>query len=396
MPAAPTSLATLAALATPLPRPAALVDLDAVDHNLDALAAALAPGPTLRLATKSIRHRGLIRYALDRLGPRAGGLMCHHPAEAAWLAAEGFDDLLVAYPTVDAAALAAMAEAVAAGATIRIVVDDPAHLAALGHAAESAGCVLDALIDVDVSYRPLGDRGPHPGARRSPIRTAAAALTLARAARGVDRVRVTGVMAYEAHVAGTPDTLATRAFKRLARPAVRRSRAVVIDALRDAGEAIELANGGGTGSVGWSSRDPALTEVAAGSGVLCSHLFDRYDGLALRPALFVALEICRRPDRAHLTCAKGGVVASGAPGPDRLPRPVWPPGLAYLDLEGAGEVQTPFRCPPDTRAALGDTVLVRPAKAGEPAERFERYHLVRGGILCGTEPTYRGEGRAFG
>ena len=49
----------------PLPRPAALVDLDAVDHNLDALTAALAPGPTLRLATKSIRHRGLIRYARE-------------------------------------------------------------------------------------------------------------------------------------------------------------------------------------------------------------------------------------------------------------------------------------------------------------------------------------------
>ncbi len=392
----PTDFATLAALATPLPRPAALVDLDAVDHNLDALTAALAPGPTLRLATKSIRHRGLIRYALDRLGPRAAGLMCHHPAEAAWLAAEGFDDLLVAYPTLDAAALAAMADAVAAGATIRIVVDDPAHLAALDRAAAAADCVLDALIDLDVSYRPLGDRGPHLGARRSPIRTPAAALALARAARPLDRVRIVGIMAYEAHVAGTPDTLTTRAFKRLARPAVRRQRAAIVDALRAAGEAVELVNGGGTGSVGWSSRDAALTEVAAGSGVLCSHLFDSYDGLDLRPALFVALEICRRPDRHHLTCAKGGLVASGAPGPDRLPRPVWPPGLAYVDVEGAGEVQTPFRCPPDTPAALGDTVLIRPAKAGEPAERFDRYHLVRDGIICGIEPTYRGEGRAFG
>lgn len=388
----PTPLATLAALATPLPRPAALVDLAAFDANLDALLAARGDGPPIRLATKSIRHRALIRRALDRGGPALAGLMCHHPAEAAWLAGHGFDDLLVAYPTTDRTALAAMATAVAAGATIRTVVDDPAHLAALNRAAADAGCTLDALIDIDASYH----RGPlHLGVRRSPIRTPAAALALARAMHAFPRVQLTGLMAYEAHIASLPDGIAARLFKRLARPAVRHLRAEIVAALRAVGHPLPLINGGGTGSVRSSARDPHLTEITAGSGLLASHLFDHF-GLNLTPALFIALEVSRHPDPRHITCNKGGLIASGPPAPDRLPRPVWPPGLTYLTMEGAGEVQTPLRCPPASRPALGDTVLLRPAKAGEPAERFDRYHLVHDGAITACEPTYRGEGCNFG
>ena len=82
-----------------------------------------------------------------------------------------------------------------------------------------------------------------------------------------------------------------------------------------------LFNGGGTGSVAWSAEDPALTEVAAGSGFLDSHLFDGFRGLALEPAAFFALQVTRRPAPGLVTCQGGGFVASGAAGPDRLPLP---------------------------------------------------------------------------
>ena len=52
----------------------------------------------------------------------------------------------------------------------------------------------------------------------------------------------------------------------------------------------------------------------------------------------------------------------------------------------------------DERNAVtcGDRVWFRHAKAGELAERFDRYHLVRGEQVVGTAPTYRGEGISFG
>lgn len=396
----PDRLSALARLARPLPRPAALVDLDAFEHNVDTLLGALGAGDkTLRIASKSVRHRGLLRRAQARGGARVRGLMCYHAAEAAWLAGADasppFDDLLVAYPTVQPAALDAMAGAVRQGATIRIVVDDEAHLEALDAAGRRAGCTLEALVDVDVSYRP-GAR-VHLGVRRSPIRGPETARALAEAARRRAHVRLVGAMAYEAHIASLADDgPGARVFKRLARPAARRLRQAVIDSLTTAGVPSIVVNGGGTGSVPWTASEPRLTEVTAGSGLLCSTLFDQFDGLPLRPALFIALEVCRLPDAGHLTCGGGGIIASGAPGADRLPRPVWPPGLSYLSMEGAGEVQTPFARGRQTPSvAIGDSVLLRPSKAGEPASRFTRYHLLRGEQIVAVEPTYRGEGQGF-
>jgi D-serine deaminase-like pyridoxal phosphate-dependent protein len=44
---------------------------------------------------------------------------------------------------------------------------------------------------------------------------------------------------------------------------------------------------------------------------------------------------------------------------------------------------------------VGDRVWFRHAKAGELCERFDTLHLVRGGELVGSVPTYRGEGRTW-
>jgi len=103
----------------------------------------------------------------------------------------------------------------------------------------------------------------------------------------------------------------------------------------------------------------------------------------------------RRPATGMVTCHGGGYIASGEPGPDRLPRPTHPAGAELLAAEGAGEVQTPVRLPSGVEVPLGAPVLFRPAKSGELAERFNEYHLVApdGGVE--RVPTYRGLGRCF-
>lgn len=391
--------------------PAGIAILDAMDRNVDRIRARVAgTGRTVRVASKSVRHRGLLRRILDRGGDTFAGLLCYSAEEAAWLATPGgsgddaFDDLLVAYPTVQPAALDRVAEAVARGRTIRMIADCTDHLEALGAAARRAGTTLEVVIDLDVSYRPLGDRA-HVGVRRSPLRSAEAVAALARAARTIPGVRVVGLMGYEAHVAGLPDapagagpgrSAAIRALKRVAMPAAIALRGDAVRALAREVDDLVLVNGGGTGSVEATVRDPVVTEVAVGSGFLCSHLFDGYAGLDLEPAALFALEVARIPDAAHVTCAGGGYVASGWPSPDRLPQPHLPRGLSWLELEGAGEVQSPLDVTrAERRPRVGDPILFRPAKAGEIAERFSEYLLVRDGAITGREPTYRGEGRTF-
>jgi len=373
--------------------PAALVDLDAVDRNVDLLRGiAERQGKTLRIASKSIRHVGLIRRVLERGGPAFQGLMCFTAEEATALADAGLDDLLVAYPTVQRGPLTALGERVARGATIHVVVDHPTHLSALDAAGKAAGATLSAIIELDVSARFMG--AVHLGARRSPLRTGADCVALARAAEGLPRVRIGGLMAYEGHIASLVDTPLHRNFKRLVGPRVARGRAAAVTALRAAGFELPLVNGGGTGSAHRTAAEGCVTEITAGSAFLCPHLFDGFDDLPLEPAAWFALRVCRCSDPKMVTCAGGGYVASGEAGRSRLPIPVLPEGLSLIGLEGAGEVQTPLRCRGPV-PEIGDPVLFRHAKAGELAERFATYLLLREGELVAREPTYRGQGWCF-
>ena len=384
--------------------PAALVDLDALEHNVDGVVrAARAADRKLRIATKSVRCRGLLTRILERAGDAATGLMTMTGRETEWLARHGFGDLLCAYPAQTPADRAALARANALGAIARVVVDDEAALPPLAEAARSHGTRIPVVIDLDVSLRVFGGR-VHVGVQRSPVRSADAAVRLATAIAREPALSLVGLMGYEAHVAGLPDQhdgarwreLAVRLLKRVSGPRLVRLRGEVTGALLAAGFALPLVNGGGSGSLSLAS-DPSLTEVTVGSAFLASHLFSRYSDLPVRPASYFALPIVRRPAPDLVTCLGGGLVASGAVGSDRWPVPALPAGLTLLPLEGAGEVQTPLRVPHglERDLALGEPIFFRHAKAGELAEHFAHYALVRGDHVVERVATYRGDGQCF-
>ena len=101
--------------------PFAVVDLAAFDANaLDLVRRA--NGVPIRVVSKSLRCRTLIERVLARPGYR--GVMSYSLAEALWLHASGTtEDLLVAYPTADRAALRALAADDAARQHITITID---------------------------------------------------------------------------------------------------------------------------------------------------------------------------------------------------------------------------------------------------------------------------------
>lgn len=382
------------------PLPCAFVDLDALDANIDRLLApARAQKKALRIATKSIRSPELVKYVADRGAGVVRGLMTYTADETHYLAVErGERDLLLAYPTVHPRDTGLLADANARGAVAAVVVDCPAHLDALDAPARARKTRIPVVVEIDVSYRPLGD-AVHLGARRSPLRRVEDVVSLARRVQRYEGLVFHGVMAYEAHVAGVPDASpfsswmnpAKRAMKRRARTDLEATRRALASELRPT-----LFNGGGTGSLAWCVAEDALTEVTAGSGFLDSHLFDYYVGLALVPAAYFALQVVRISDPGFVTCHGGGYVASGAAGADRLPIPALPEGLHVVPMEGAGEVQTPLTLSRSTPSIdLGDPVFFRHAKAGELAEHFREYVLVRGDRAVGRAPTYRGLGRCF-
>jgi len=374
--------------------PIATIDVDALRYNaLDLVVRS--SGVPIRLASKSVRVRDVQDAVLSLAGYR--GVLAFTLPEALWLA-ERHDDVVLGYPTVDRAALAALADDEKAVARITLMIDDLAQLDVIDTVVPPLRRpALRVAIDADASWRApfLG----HVGVHRSPVHDVAEVARLARQIANRPGFRLVGLMMYEAQIAGQPDAdgfgdAAIRWMQRRSGHELHERRAAIVTALREIAP-LEFVNGGGTGSLESTSADFAVTETTAGSGLLAGHLFDGYRAFDPAPAAAFALEVVRKPAADIVTVLGGGWVASGPPVASRQPLPVWPPGLRTLPREGAGEVQTPLRGHAARSVAVGDRVWFRHAKSGEAAERVDRYHLTSAGRLVGEATTYRGEGKTF-
>jgi D-serine deaminase-like pyridoxal phosphate-dependent protein len=383
--------------------PFAVLDLAAFDSNARDLVRR-SGGVPIRVVSKSLRCRHLIERALAQPGYR--GVMCYSLAEAIWLHSIGLsDDLLVAYPTADRAALRALAADEAARQHITVTIDSAGHLDFIDATIGAGHPQIRVCLDLDMSWRPL-PRGPvvQIGTWRSPLRSPAEAAAFAQAVLDRPGFSLVGVLGYEGQIAGLGDA-----------PPGRPVRAAIVQAMQARSSAelnerrtevvrriraiapLEFVNGGGTGSLESTSADKSVTELAAGSGLVGPTLFDAYAKFHPQPALLYALPVVRRPKAGVATVYSGGYVASGTGTPDRLPSPFWPAGLRLTKTEGAGEVQTPVLGTAADGLSIGDRVWMRHAKGGELAERLTSYQLIGPGESeAVTVPTYRGDGQCFG
>ncbi|GAA4179870.1 alanine racemase [Gryllotalpicola koreensis] len=383
--------------------PYGVIHLGALAHNTHDMLRR-AGGKPIRVASKSVRVREVLDAVLAL--PGYEGVLAYTLSEALWLATDagpdrtGIRDVVVGYPTAERAAIARLARDPELAARVTLMVDSVAQLDLVDAVVAPAEREpIRIALELDASWD--GPAG-HIGVWRSPVHTPAAARALAAHVARRPGFALVGMMSYEAQIAGQADDPAGRpAFAQTVRWMQRRSkaellerRALAVAAVRELAE-LEFVNGGGTGSLEFTSEDPSCTEIAAGSGLFGGHLFDNYRGFAPAPATAFALSVVRRPKRATATVLGGGWIASGPPGADRMPRPVWPEGLEFAPREMAGEVQTPLSGAAAEALRVGDRVWLRHTKSGELSEHLNEFALVGEQGVVGTTPTYRGEGKAF-
>ena len=385
--------------------PFMVVDLETFDANARDIAnKARAHGKKLRLASKSIRVPALIKRLFEIDPETFQGVMCFSAAEAQFLASEGLDDFLVAYPSIveqetDTAIAVAMS-----GKKITLMVDSSYQVDAIDAQVRKKApeLKLELCIDADMSLRRFGGR-IHIGVQRSPIRSVQDFQALAEHIKAKGNVKLTGVMGYESQVAGLPDrnpfapmmNFAKSQVRRLSIKNCRRIRSEIADYLKASSIQLRLFNGGGTGSMAWTPTEPWLTEVTAGSGFLQPHLFDYYSEGHAKPAYCFALPISRFSEPGFLTVKSGGFIASGESSMDKAPIVHLPKGLETISTEGFGEVQTPLKNKSNVSTGLLGPIFFRPSKAGEIAERFNSYYLMQDGKVFEEVPTYRGMGKTF-
>lgn len=381
-----------------LDAPFAFVDVDAMWANAADMLRRAGSTP-IRVASKSVRCRPLLRAILDR-DPGFRGLMTFTLPETLWLASAGFDDLLLAYPTADRGALAELGRLDSERPPI-VMVDSAEQLDLIDSAAGTGRRPIRVCIEMDTSLW-LARGRVKIGTKRSPIRTPGDAAALAREITRRPGFELAAIMGYEGHIAGVGDAprgsrlkgLAIRRMQAASIRELRERRAAVVAAVR-AVAPVEIVNAGGTGSIESSVAEDCVTEVTAGSGFYAPGLFDHYSRFRLRPAAMFALPVVRRPGATVATALGGGYLASGVADKLRLPTVHLPHGLRLDPMEGAGEVQTPLHGEAAAGLRVGDRVYMRHAKAGELCERFDSLYLVSGDEIVDQVPTYRGEGRSF-
>ncbi|HEX3489395.1 MAG TPA: alanine racemase [Streptosporangiaceae bacterium] len=250
-----------------LPTPALTVDLDLLAGNIAAMMAALdGQAARLRPHTKVQKSPDI---ALMQVEAGAIGVTVATIWEAAAMAAAGVRSILVANEIIGPDKITAAA-ALARHADLVIAVDDARNIADLSAAMVAAGSRADVLVDLDV------------GMARCGARSAGQALQLARQAHAAPGLSLRGVQAYEGHCMLEPDR-DTRI--RLATEAMAYAAAVKDQLLAD-GLPASVLSAGGTGTYNITGRNPAVTELQAGSYVF----MDAFHG-SLVPGFAVSLTV---------------------------------------------------------------------------------------------------------
>ena len=379
--------------------PFAFVDLDAMAANAAEMLGR-AGGKPVRVASKSLRCRALTERIL-RSDPGFAGLMTFTLPETLWLAEQGFENLLLAYPTADTEALGDLALRSVAnpeGAPI-VMVDCDEHLDAIESVLGAGAAPVRVCIDVDASWWAMGGR-IKVGPKRSPVHTVEQAVALAREIDSRPQLELAALMSYEGQIAGVGDQPPGRRLRgRAIRYMQRRSaaelaerRGAIVTAIREL-TPLEIVNGGGTGSLELTAGEDACHRGHRRLGLLRPRPLR-----PLQPLLADPGGLLRPADRAQagagggdrarrrLPClgqrrhgAAAGAVAAG-----------WPATRSRGGRRrGADAAARPRR---RSELSIGDRVYLRHAKAGELCERFDVLHLVEGDEIVDVVPTYRGEG----
>ncbi len=351
--------------------PALVVELDAFERNLRALADAVA-GSGVRVRAHAKTHK-CPEIARRQLAAGAIGVCCQKVSEAEAMVEGGIADVLVSNEVVGAAKVARLAE-LGRRARIGVCVDDAASVRQLAAAAASAGATLDTYVEIDV------------GAHRCGVAPGEPALALAREVAARPELRFAGLQAYQGAAQHLRSITERRAAIESAARAARDTRRLI----ESAGIACPTVTGAGSGSFAFEIESGAYDEIQPGSYVFMDADYARNEWAAPLPrfehALFVLATVMSRPTagRAVLDAGlKASSVDSGLP-------TVWQrPGLRYArasDEHGVIEIEPGAAAP-----ALGEKLLLVPGHCDPTVNLYDWYVCVRGGRVEALWPiTARG------
>lgn len=225
--------------------PAALVDIDRLQANLEA-AGAYCRKWDLRLRPHAKSHKSS-ELARKQIQAGAIGVAVATPREAEVMAGV-VEDLLVAYPLFGSTKLARLM-AVAEGVTLSVALDSTEALSSLAAAARASARQVGVLVEVDVGMRRVG------------LQSVEETLRLVREVAQTRGVVYRGIMFYPGHIR-VPVPEQTDAIQALSQQLGQ-----YLDALASAGLVPEIVSGGSTPTLPRSHEIAGMTEIRSGTAI---------------------------------------------------------------------------------------------------------------------------------
>jgi len=347
-----------------LDTPALLLDLDALDRNIERMARhCRRTGQALRPHAKT--HKS-VEIARRQIAAGAVGLCCATLGEAEVLAGAGIPGVLVTSPVVRPGRVARLRALNETADGLMAVADDPGAVAALAEAA--SGKPLALLVDIDV------------GTRRTGVLSAQEAVALARQIDEAAGLVFAGIQGYAGHLQhiydyGERAEAAAQVSRRLAHVAA---------VLAEAGLAPALITGGGTGTHDLDYRHGVLGELQAGSYAVMDVDYGKValtgDGPGpFEPAMFVQASVVSAAGDGF-AIIDAGLKALATDGPLPLFARGAPEG-ARFSFAGDEHGRVHYAEGNPARLKVGDVVELHPPHCDPTANLYDVYHAMRGEVL---------------
>lgn len=347
--------------------PALVVDLDAMDRNLQRMADyAKTRGVQLRPHAKMHKSAAL---GLRQMQAGAVGLCVQKTSEAEALAAGGVNDIYISNEVIALPKLqrvAALARRLKSrGGRLAIAVDHLQGVAALAQALGGGENLIDVFVELDVGQKRCGVAEP------------ADVLPLAQAISRQASLRLAGLQAYN----GRAQHLRTVAERRAALDEViarvRETRRIV----EAAGLKLPLVTGSGSGTFGLEASSGVFGELQAGSYLFMDADYARNEADPAQPAfehaLFVKTQVMS-VSKSHVVVDAGHkshAIESGLPHVH---------GEA-LEATGCNDEHTTLRATTSAPLpALGSTLWLIPGHCDPTVNLHDWMIGVRGGLQAGS------------
>ncbi|MDL5363404.1 alanine racemase [Halalkalicoccus sp. NIPERK01] len=246
----PTATDTQPTLGTPIEAietPALVVDLDAMDRNIEWYATfAEEHGVRLRSHVKTHKTPALAHKQHDRTN---GGICCQTLSEAEVMASGGIDDIYLSYMVVGERKLNRLLYLADELSSFATTVDGRGNVDPLQSAAADYGTTIDVIMEIDI------------GLGRTGVPTREQAIELAAYISDQPNLSFRGLLAYEAHIKHEAESAAD--FERLCEQAMDDTAAIVA-ALEAHDIDVPEVKVGGTATSLYSGTHPVVTEINPG------------------------------------------------------------------------------------------------------------------------------------